>query len=334
MNNRLCNNLGAILASVRKNRSTGCSQSKKLKSPRLSWDETRIKFMKHFTTSQRARKAFTLIELLVVIAIIAILAAILFPVFSRARENARRSSCQSNLKQIGLGIMQYAQDYDETLLPGYQTGGTAAGNSFGPWHALIQPYVKSYQILRCPSNHVDFNPTTTNIVIGSGGSQAQVDLGFKERIPISYKANGGNRNDASNAEYWCQAPSPTYLFGGVSRCSRPMDANVLLTDGTTIGPALLPKLVAPAETILIFEIDSTSTGFNEATAPVPSRDLLPTNHLATTNYLFADGHVKSMKPSATIRGNGSFNMWALTPDSTAPANLKTSISAADLQIMK
>src|SRR5205809_4233116 len=64
---------------------------------------------------ERTRRAFTLIELLVVIAIIAILAAILFPVFSRARENARRASCQSNLKQIGLGFLQYAQDYDERL---------------------------------------------------------------------------------------------------------------------------------------------------------------------------------------------------------------------------
>jgi prepilin-type N-terminal cleavage/methylation domain-containing protein len=65
----------------------------------------------------RKKRAFTLIELLVVIAIIAILAAILFPVFARARENARRSSCQSNLKQIGLGVLQYTQDYDETLPP-------------------------------------------------------------------------------------------------------------------------------------------------------------------------------------------------------------------------
>src|SRR5687768_5924591 len=62
-----------------------------------------------------ALKGFTLIELLVVIAIIAILAAILFPVFARARENARRSSCQSNLKQIGLGFAQYTQDYDEKM---------------------------------------------------------------------------------------------------------------------------------------------------------------------------------------------------------------------------
>jgi prepilin-type N-terminal cleavage/methylation domain-containing protein len=67
----------------------------------------------HKVTPSRKRTGFTLIELLVVIAIIAILAAILFPVFARARENARRASCQSNLKQIGLAVYQYTQDYDE-----------------------------------------------------------------------------------------------------------------------------------------------------------------------------------------------------------------------------
>ena len=64
---------------------------------------------------QKAKRGFTLIELLVVIAIISILAAILFPVFARARENARRASCQSNMKQAGLAFMQYTQDYDERL---------------------------------------------------------------------------------------------------------------------------------------------------------------------------------------------------------------------------
>src|ERR1051325_2216303 len=89
------------------------------------------------------RRAFTLIELLVVIAIIALLAAILFPVFSRARENARKSSCLNNLKQIGIGIAQYTQDYDE-LYPSQWMGGAWS------WGYSIYPYVKSTQVFRCP----------------------------------------------------------------------------------------------------------------------------------------------------------------------------------------
>ncbi len=86
---------------------------------------------------------FTLIELLVVIAIIAILAAILFPVFAKAREKARQSSCNSNLKQIGLAFLQYAQDYDEKLL--------GARGINGGWPAGITPYMKNMQIFQCPS---------------------------------------------------------------------------------------------------------------------------------------------------------------------------------------
>ena len=109
------------------------------------------------------KKGFTLIELLVVIAIIAILAAILFPVFARARENARRASCQSNLKQLGLGTAQYIQDYDGGYMPGcgdaMSTPGSSTGQvpnanfrSTGPWWMdRLDPYTKSKQILVCPS---------------------------------------------------------------------------------------------------------------------------------------------------------------------------------------
>jgi len=100
------------------------------------------------------RRAFTLIELLVVIAIIAILAAILFPVFAKAREKARQSSCASNLKQMALACLQYVQDYDEKLMGHIQ--GTR--NTFYPptgffldWQMQIHPYVKNNQMFDCPS---------------------------------------------------------------------------------------------------------------------------------------------------------------------------------------
>lgn len=95
------------------------------------------------------RGAFTLIELLVVIAIIAILAAILFPVFARAREKARTASCSSNLKQIGLACLMYAQDYDETTVSGSGYEGHAV-NGWN-WETKVEPYIKNWQVFACPS---------------------------------------------------------------------------------------------------------------------------------------------------------------------------------------
>jgi len=98
------------------------------------------------------RKGFTLIELLVVIAIIAILAAILFPVFAQAREKAKQTACLSNNKQLGLALMMYVQDYDDTF------PGRAATTHYPPWdhpwsywYRVIQPYIKNEQLLICPS---------------------------------------------------------------------------------------------------------------------------------------------------------------------------------------
>src|SRR5690606_7921754 len=126
--------------------------------------------------SQPAKRAFTLIELLVVIAIIAILAAILFPVFARARENARRTSCLSNLKQIGIGVMMYTQDYDEKFpvtawsskqLPPngcwYSDSSCAAGSTYTWfWPQTIYPYTKSDQLFNCPNGEATAYPYAGN----------------------------------------------------------------------------------------------------------------------------------------------------------------------------
>ena len=98
---------------------------------------------------QRQRRGFTLIELLVVIAIIAILAAILFPVFARAREAARQTSCLSNTKQMTLGFLMYVQDYDEQMMDWASAGG--ANGTFPTWIQLLQPYLKNTEVAFCPS---------------------------------------------------------------------------------------------------------------------------------------------------------------------------------------
>jgi prepilin-type N-terminal cleavage/methylation domain-containing protein/prepilin-type processing-associated H-X9-DG protein len=149
--------------------------------------------------TQRTRKAFTLIELLVVIAIIAILAAILFPVFARARENARRASCQSNLKQIGLGFMQYTQDYDEKYPANY----TAAVDSLPIYYMAVEPYVRSKQIWACPSQS------------DAGGIPAGAGFVYADRINYFYNTNvagGGPSATIGTPLSMAAIPSPSEVF--------------------------------------------------------------------------------------------------------------------------
>jgi len=152
------------------------------------------------------KKAFTLIELLVVIAIISILAAILFPVFARARENARRASCLSNEKQIALGFMMYTQDYDGRFPQhwGYYYEG-GSGTPY-PWSLAILPYVKSNQLFFCPS---DTNPDHNS---SSSVSTGNVSYGYNYAylaMSGTYAATPATLNLISAVKY----PSETLLLG-------------------------------------------------------------------------------------------------------------------------
>ena len=122
------------------------------------------------------RKAFTLIELLVVIAIIAILAAILFPVFAKAREKARTITCTSNAKQLALAVSQYVQDYDETL---------PLGNMYavdGEWWKLVQPYCKSTQMLVCPTTKIEPSGYGWNSRVYAMGANNAMGGAFKVAV--------------------------------------------------------------------------------------------------------------------------------------------------------
>ena len=127
------------------------------------------------------RKGFTLIELLVVIAIIAILAAILFPVFAKAREKARQTTCLSNMKQLGLGFMMYAQDYDETM-PGWKIAGGCTANTAWGWKHVIFPYVKNSQMYLCPSSQWAFTPTCTYFTTWANAMNLATSYGMNDCV--------------------------------------------------------------------------------------------------------------------------------------------------------
>ena len=239
--------------------------------------------------SRRIAKGFTLIELLVVIAIISLLAAILFPVFSRARENARRSTCMSNMKQLGLGIMQYSQDSDGILPNRWEdtytgTGDAGTGNPDGldqNWTDMIYPYVKNSQIYTCPDradeNYSSYVPQPRNTVNDFFWGTYDINTTYGTfNNPYSYTTGGVTYYGASPAGAPESAvgdtPGTIFLSEGSTANSYGNKGGQIYWPGdTTVG------IQTTTEPYTI----STTNAFVEAP------------HLDTANVLFCDGHVKA-----------------------------------------
>jgi len=233
--------------------------------------------------SRRCRGGFTLIELLVVIAIIAVLAAILFPVFSRARENARRSACQSNLKQIGLALGQYVQDYDERYPLRRFAPSVAPHWDDNSWRTVVQPYVKSTQLFVCPSNPDNKKST------------------FDPEFNRSYAGNTNWINASSPSQQPTSSEAETGVFG--QAYTIPLS---LITNPSQL-IAVTELWHAPWVTVIVDRHDLSNT--EDGITYTAYGDLIFAGHLGRSNYLFADGHVKALRPLQTIT---DVNMWYRT----------------------
>jgi prepilin-type N-terminal cleavage/methylation domain-containing protein/prepilin-type processing-associated H-X9-DG protein len=242
------------------------------------------------------KRAFTLIELLVVIAIIAILAAILFPVFAQARERARAISCVSNLKQIGLGLMMYVQDYDETFPVAFPANPpiNGGGQAVTPLESLLEPYTKNTDMWKCPS----VQRTATN---------------------------GYGLGNFWDGKFNTNAKTRTYSSVGQLRTAETQPNNDRNTGMSDWGgnPVALAAMDAPAETIEVVDINSGDVNYGSpwgslftgcdtwklagrlegkpgqpatvlsSCAGEYARTDNTKGHMDLGNYVFADGHVKA-----------------------------------------
>ena len=287
-----------------------------------------------------ARSGFTLIELLVVIAIIAILAAILFPVFARARENARRASCQSNLKQIGLAVEQYKQDFDGYYPTTRQLAGPGVNRG---WPTLIQAYIKSQQIFICPSGEREASiksvaaswtgsvrrycgKTVDDGTASSGDGSSPASI--SEVRGLSYAVNVIPGVDGAVAAW----TSPGFKNSGKSGFS---PSTAVANNGSapgdyTVTPVMEAQVEDPSGSIYIVDawVGATGTTGDPCLGGASIRSIYqevrtdagpfskshqiskPSDrHLGGFNALFGDGHVKFRRWGST-----TLNEWTIQSD--------------------
>ncbi|BDI30052.1 hypothetical protein CCAX7_21030 [Capsulimonas corticalis] len=247
---------------------------------------------------RQSAQGFTLIELLVVIAIIAILAAILFPVFAKAREKARQISCLSNEKQLGLAMMQYVQDNDETF-PGYNMnypGLPATDNKVYPgWAGKVYQYVKSTGAFKCPDDPTSPSTTIPNASV------------------VSY---GFNKDMITQSIATMSAPASTLMCFEINN-----NNEVVLTDPNEIKSGVGLGFGTP--------LSNQTADATYVTGVYPSRHFtsLPPVHTGGANYIAADGHAKFLLPTRVSSGQNAVN--ATDPQANSPTERATGTGAMD-----
>ncbi|MDR3706662.1 MAG: DUF1559 domain-containing protein [Capsulimonadaceae bacterium] len=236
-----------------------------------------------FVSITQRRFGFTLIELLVVIAIIAILAAILFPVFATAREKARRSTCLSNEKELGLAFMQYTQDFDETL--------PSSGFYGYGWAGRIYPYVKSVQVFQCPD---DLHTLPANAPAGA----APISYALNTQVG-EYHQSGGITPGFPISQF--QAPASTVLLFEAQQNGRGYKNSAVLTDPNEgsdyTQQASLMGLGEGAGYVGAGNGNGSASPLPGCSSSNVDAVLDATRHdtiTYMTNYVLADGHAKSL----------------------------------------
>ena len=243
-------------------------------------------------------KGFTLIELLVVIAIIAILAAILFPVFAKVREKARQTACLSNEKQIGLGFMQYVQDYDETLPMGYSSCGTNSTIwpfEIGPYlqHNVLNAPNGAAGIWQCPDDTIVRPNNGTPLSYSIVGRYGQTAEAWPDEV--ADPAHPGCAVTYGRAISMFPAPASTFIVA-----ESPHDLSMLgRTENSTT--AISVAVISPSGRSWDPYQSQNGSGGTTAQGLAGGAPY----HNGGWNYLCADGHAKWLRPEQTIHTPGA-----------------------------